>query len=148
MSRMVILLTSMALILCGCVGQIVKISSNPSDAAVYSNRDRIGTTPLITSKDEIMPLWNYFGTFTRAVITVRKAGYEDYMLDVNELTMPGEIHAELFPLAAHDPLSESKEPGSKDGLEKRLSALKQLLENGALSKEEYDDKRKGILGGL
>jgi len=102
MSRMVILISLLAFILSGCVGQIVKITSNPTDAGVYSNRDRIGTTPLITSKDEIMPLWNYYGTFSRAVITIRKAGYEDFMLDVNELFMPGEIHADLVPLAVRD----------------------------------------------
>ncbi len=86
----------------GCGGQIVNIVSDPSGADVFSNRDNIGRTPLLTSKDEIMPLWSSDGTFTRAVITIRKAGYHDYKEFVNELTMPDLINATLIPLQAED----------------------------------------------
>jgi len=89
-------LISFALI-AGCGGQIVKIYSEPAGAEVFSNRDHIGTTPLLTSKDEIMPLWSSDGTFTRAVLTLRKQGYQDYKEFVNELTMPDEIRAKLRP---------------------------------------------------
>lgn len=82
----------------GCGGQIVNIVSKPSDADVYSNRDLIGRTPLLTSKDEIMPLWSSDGTFTRAVLTLRKDGYNDYKVFVNELDMPDLIDAILIPL--------------------------------------------------
>lgn len=83
------------IMLTGCGGQIVKIYSDPSGADVYSNRDHIGTTPLLTSKDEIMPLWSSDGVFTRAVITLRKPGYLDYKEFVDELNMPDEIRATL-----------------------------------------------------
>jgi len=85
-------------LLFGCGGQIVNIISEPSGADVFSNRDNIGRTPLLTSKDEIMPLWSSDGTFTRAVITLRKSGFNDYKVFVNELTMPDLINATLVPL--------------------------------------------------
>jgi hypothetical protein len=85
-----------------CGGQIVNIHSTPSGADVYSNRDYIGKTPLLTSKDEIMPSWSSDGTFTRAVITLRTPGYLDYKEFVNELTMPDEIRAILIPITTND----------------------------------------------
>ncbi len=90
-------------LLLGCGGQIVNIVSEPSDAEVFSNRDSIGRTPLLTSKDEIMPLWSSDGVFTHAVITLRKPGFNDYKVFVNELTMPDLINATLIPLKAEDP---------------------------------------------
>lgn len=87
----------------GCGGQIVNIVSEPPGAEVFSNRDSIGRTPLLTSKDEIMPLWSSDGTFTRAVITLRKPGYQDYKEFVNELTMPDLINATLIPLQSEQP---------------------------------------------
>ena len=88
----------MAVLLSGCGGQIVKIYSNPTGVDVFSNRDHIGTTPLVTSKDEIMSLWSSDGVFTRAVLTLKKPGYADYKEFVNELTMPDEIRATLVPI--------------------------------------------------
>jgi hypothetical protein len=82
----------------GCSNRIVNIISEPSGADVFSNRDRIGKTPLLTSTDEILPLWSSDGVFTRAVITIRKPGFEDYKEFVNELTMPDLISATLIPL--------------------------------------------------
>lgn len=64
-------------LLFGCGGQIVNIVSDPPGAEVFSNRDNIGKTPLLTSKDEIMPLWSSDGVFTRAVLTLRKPGFND-----------------------------------------------------------------------
>jgi hypothetical protein len=89
-------------LLLGCGGQIVNIVSEPSGAEVFSNRDNIGKTPLLTSKDEIMPLWSSDGVFTRAVITLRKPGFNDYKVFVNELTMPDLINATLIPLKAEE----------------------------------------------
>jgi len=89
-------------LLFGCGGQIVNIKSEPSGADVYSNRDLIGKTPLLTSKDEIMPLWSSDGVFTRAVITLRKPGFNDYKVFINELTMPDLINATLIPLQTED----------------------------------------------
>ena len=94
----------------GCGGQIVNIVSEPPGAEVFSNRDSIGRTPLLTSKDEIMPLWSSDGTFTRAVITLRKPGFNDYKVFVNELSMPDLINAALVPLQAGEP--KSKEPSA------------------------------------
>src|SRR5476649_2496030 len=96
LSHLVLLVISSLLF--GCGGQIVNIVSDPSGADVYSNRDLIGKTPLLTSKDEIMPLWSSDGVFTRAVITLRKPGFNDYKVFVNELTMPDLINATLIPL--------------------------------------------------
>lgn len=88
----------LSVLLSACGGQTVNIHSTPSGADVYSNRDYIGKTPLLTSKDEIMPLWSSDGTFTRAIITLRLPGYLDYKESVNELTMPDEIRVTLIPL--------------------------------------------------
>ena len=100
LSHLVLLVISSLLF--GCGGQIVNIKSDPSGADVYSNRDLIGKTPLLTSKDEIMPNWSSDGLFTRACITLRKSGFNDYKVFVNELTMPDLINATLIPLKAED----------------------------------------------
>ena len=97
-----LVLVVISCLLFGCGGQIVNIVSDPSGADVYSNRDLIGKTPLLTSKDEIMPLWSSDGTFTRAIITLRKPGFNDYKVFVNELTMPDLIDATLIPLKTED----------------------------------------------
>ena len=102
-SKSIIFSFALVVIFCllfGCGGQIVNIISNPSGADVYSNRDLIGKTPLLTSKDEIMPNWSSDGVFTRAVITLRKPGFDDYKVFVNELTMPDLINATMVPLRA------------------------------------------------
>ena len=148
MTRLVLILLPMAVVLSGCFDQTVRITSSPTDAGVYSNRDRLGNTPLLTSKDEIMPLWNYYGTFSRAVITIKKAGYEDYLVDVNELTMPSAIHARLVPIAVQEQVSDSRLLDKREGIENRLTVLKQSLDRAAISKDEYDARRKEILGGL
>jgi hypothetical protein len=135
----------------GCGGKIVNITSSPTAADVYSNRDRIGNTPLLTSKDEIMPLWSSDGVFTRAVITLRKTGYQDFKVFVDEMNMPDVIDAKLIPNTP----SEIKERqvsnevfSAKETVENRLSVLKQLLDNGTITNEEYQSKRKEILEGL
>jgi hypothetical protein len=148
MTRMVLTLLSMAVLLCGCFDKTVIITSNPTDAGVYSNQDRLGNTPLLTSKNEIMPLWTYYLIFTQSVISIRKPGYEDYMVNVNEYTLPGEIHADLVPIKAQGQFGNGKTPDVKESLENRLFTLQQLFDKGAISKEEYDAKRKEILGGL
>ena len=89
-------------LLFGCGGKIVNIISDPSGADVYSNRDIIGKTPLLTSKDEIMPWWSSDGVFSRAVITLKKPGFNDYKVFVNELTMPDLINATLVPFKAEE----------------------------------------------
>ena len=97
MSR-IILLIVVALALGGCASQTVNIASYPSDAAIYANQDRIGTTPYMATVDQIMPLWNYNSALIKAVITIRKAGYEDYTVPVYNFYMPGEIKAVLVPI--------------------------------------------------
>lgn len=100
MNKMLRLLSAAMMLsfLTACGGQIVNIKSDPPGADVYSNRDLIGKTPLLTSKDEIMPLWSSDGVFTRACITLRKPGFNDYKVFVNELTMPSLIEATLVPI--------------------------------------------------
>jgi hypothetical protein len=100
LSHLVLVIISSLLF--GCGGHIVNIISEPTGADVFSNRDLIGKTPLLTSKDEIMPLWSSDGTFTRAVITLRKPGFYDYKVFVNEFTMPDLINAILIPLQTQE----------------------------------------------
>jgi hypothetical protein len=46
-----------------------------------------------------MPLWGYYGSFEQALITIRKPGFQDYVLYVNELDLPNRIHVPLTPLS-------------------------------------------------
>jgi len=85
-------------VLNGCASEMVNITSNPTDAEVYANQNRIGNTPLLASKNQIMPLASYNGTLTRAVITLKKAGYENFMVNVNKFYLPSEIKASLVPI--------------------------------------------------
>ena len=103
MSRAMPILLLILLFLTGCVDQVIRITSSPTDAEVYSNRSRLGNTPLVLTKDDIMPLWGYYGSFEQVLITIRKPGFQDYILYVNELHLPGKIHAALVPLPAAAP---------------------------------------------
>jgi len=98
MSKTLLVILCTLTFLSGCVDQVIRITSTPGDAEVYANRNRLGSTPLILTKDDIMPLWGYYGTFEQVLITVRKPGYQDYILYVNEFDLPNRIHATLPPL--------------------------------------------------
>lgn len=148
MSRIQMILVLTVVFLGGCASQTVKIVSIPSGAEVYANQDRIGSTPLLASIYEIMPLADYNGTIARTVITLKKAGYEDFIVNVNKFYMPSEIKASLVPISVTAQKINSNVINTKESIENRLSVLKQLLDNGTITKEEFENKRKEILGGL
>jgi len=144
--RFVFLLLSM-IVLSGCVDQIITITSNPTDAAVYVNRDRLGNTPLITSKDDLMPMWSYYTNVTRAIVTVKKEGFEDYVLKVNEFYIPETIHAEMVPRPGKGVRNSGNASDAGDGVAGRLAALQQQLDSGLISKAEYDIRKSEIVSG-
>jgi hypothetical protein len=143
--RIVILM--LMVFLSGCVDQIITITSNPTDAAVYVNRDRLGNTPLIISKDDLMPMWSYNTNFTRAVITLKKEGFEDYVLKVNELYIPETIHANLLPKPGKGLRNSGNASGAGESAAGRLAALQQQLDSGAISEAEYEARKKEIVAG-
>ncbi|NMC63967.1 MAG: hypothetical protein GYA55_12460 [SAR324 cluster bacterium] len=86
----------------GCSKE-VRVNSNPLGADIYSQGRPLGKTPLLTSKDEIMPNWNFDGIIpTRAVVTAKKAGYEDAQKAVTEFDLPDEIMFDLVPVSLAD----------------------------------------------
>jgi hypothetical protein len=137
----------MILCLSSCVDQIITITSNPTDAAVYVNRDRLGNTPLITSKDDLMPMWSYNTNFTRAVITLKKEGFEDYVLKINEVYIPETIHANMLPKPVKGLRNSGNGSGIGESVAAKLAALQQQLDSGLISKAEYDIRKSEIVSG-
>ena len=103
-----VVLIAISSLLFGCSAQIVKVNivSDPSGAEVFSNQFNSGRTPLLTSKDAIIPLWDSDDVFSCAVITLRKLGFVDYRVLVNEFSMPDLIKATLVPLPEDEPNSK------------------------------------------
>jgi hypothetical protein len=132
----------------GCVNKIVQITSDPTGAEVLSNLERLGTTPLSTSKDEIMPFWRSDMVPTYAVLTIRKSGFQDYKVRVSEYDMPDNINANLFPSPAQGQIINNETSGQKESIENRLAAIKRLYDKGTVTKDEYESKRKEILAGM
>jgi hypothetical protein len=148
MSKFKVVLLLLVIVLSGCANKIVKIESNPNGAEVLSNLERLGTTPLTTSKDEIMPFWRSDMVPTYAVITIRKSGFQDYKVRVSEFDMPDMIDAVLFPTVAQDQKNIDLKSDPNGSIENRLAVLKRLLDNGTITNVEYDTKKKELLNKL
>jgi hypothetical protein len=129
----------------GCANKIVQINSDPTGAEVLTNLERLGTTPLTTSKDEIMPFWRSDMVPTYAVITIRKSGFQDYKVRVSEYDMPDKINANLFPSPVQEKIINNQTSGQKESIEIRLAAIKRFYDKGTVTKDEYESKRKEIL---
>jgi hypothetical protein len=94
-----------------------------------------------------MPMWSYNTNFTRAVITLKKEGFEDYVLKVNELYIPETIHANLLPKSGKGLRNSGNASGAGESAAGRLAALQQQLDSGAISEAEYDARKKEIVAG-
>lgn len=73
----------------------ISITSEPPGAKVVVQGNELGTTPVVLSRNEIMPGWPSDFTITRATISVEHPLYLPQTLQVSELRMPREFHAVL-----------------------------------------------------
>lgn len=73
----------------------ISITSEPPGARVVVQGNELGTTPVVLSRNEIMPGWPGDFTITRATISVEHPLYLPQTLQVSELRMPREFHAVL-----------------------------------------------------
>lgn len=77
------------------VARELQINSTPEGAQVVVDGRPLGTTPLTTSRAQIMPHWTQDGQITRATISIEHPLYEKHQLQVSEFRMPKLIEADL-----------------------------------------------------
>lgn len=87
------------LLLAGCAGKAVTITSIPAGAQVYRHtdfaRNLLGTTPLTSSVSDIMPGWEDDGSDSSITLLFKKQGYQDERLHIREFELPSEISVTL-----------------------------------------------------
>lgn len=92
----------LVLFVSGCAGKPIKIESDPSGAQVYTHCDfasnLLGTTPLTSSLDMIMPDWDNDGSVSKATLLFKKSGYADLKLPVSEFSLPETINVTMTPI--------------------------------------------------
>ena len=146
------------ILLSSCVSTTM-IQSFPSEADLYLNGELAGTTPYTHSDTKIV------GTTT--TVRLEKEGYQPYeaIMARNEKAAIGAIFAGMFLLFPFlwtmkykpsrtyqlQPISET--PGTDNIIEpqmsqtkaERLREMKKLLDDGIITKEEYEKEKKKIL---
>lgn len=89
------------LLMSGCASKAVMIYSIPAGAEVYTHtdfmRDRLGTTPLTSSVEAMMPDWKNDDGVTSITLIFKKQGYQDLKLKIREFEIPPEITVTLKP---------------------------------------------------
>lgn len=73
----------------------VRITSTPSGAEVIVDGRSMGTTPLDTSRAELMPHWMMDGVITKAVIRIELPMHVPQTVTVSEFRTQREIHVDL-----------------------------------------------------
>lgn len=136
---------------------ITMIQSVPEGARVYMDGQMVGTTPHLHKDEKIV--------FSKTAFRLEMEGYEPYWYILNRNEEP-EIGAivggfftggitwlwslgytpertfELVPLSADAP---AKKSNNIQGMAEKLRLLKELYDEGILTQEEYEQRKKKIL---
>ncbi|NJD37729.1 MAG: hypothetical protein FIA89_05315 [Geobacter sp.] len=101
MTRFLLMACCCGLLLAGCAGRVISNSSIPAGAQVYRHtdfaRNLLGTTPLVSSVEAMMPEWRDDSSDTSIILLFKKQGYQDKSLRVREFELPPEISVTLEP---------------------------------------------------
>ncbi len=168
------LIAALALLLAGCGnmgglseggGHKITIASDPAGATVLADGVEIGATPLTFSPSDAfrsgftggsgsgLLVYRYYGK-----LALKKAGCKDYVTEVNDNLLSGDIQVKLecdpdyrppAPPAAPPPASApAQQPDMPASAEQRLMRIESLHEKGLISDEEYRQLRQRILDTL
>ncbi len=159
---------------CGSGRKGITIDSDPQGAAILADGKNIGKTPMNIKQDDVFPPHWYGRSYeVKGKLEIQKEGCEGISLEVNDMVLSKDIRKSLTckpgvvqkaPVAdmpvkqnrlTQPPTAQKVAPGElrpaakarsvDDGIEKRLSRLKDLRDRGVISSKEYTEQRKRIL---
>ncbi len=130
---------------------LIKIESEPSEAAVYVMGEKIGVTPLKISHKDVFP--NTYPKEKESVygrVTLKKAGCSDFTRTVNTEISSGGLRAQLECGDMNPALSRTSREASRSSetIEQRLDKIKDLRSKGLISEEEANKARARVLDDL
>ena len=149
-------------LLCGCANSSLTpqnnshfpVNSQPPGATVFVMAEAIGTTPLELSSSQVFPV-----TYPMALqdkygkIEMTFPGCRPYEKTVSNSVVAKGLNAKLecgeqmTPDNKAAALPSSPPPATAD-IQERLRKLKDIFDEGLISKDEYDIKRQSILQDL
>lgn len=99
--KFIFIVLSGCMLLSGCASKALMVYSIPAGAEVYRHsdyaRNLLGTTPLTSSVEAMMPDWKGDGGDTGITLLFKKPGYQDLKLHVREFELSSEINVTLKP---------------------------------------------------
>lgn len=169
MSRSSYLIIVITLLMVGCSNSITKpakpnVTSSPAGASVYANGAKLGVTPLKVNLYKAFPAgWKNLVYQATGALMIKKEGCDDFILDVNDHVLSQPIHADLKCDQPNISTVSDKSPSAGKSLvidkpaattegeisiESRLKKLNNLLKQGLITNQEYQQTRQRILGEL
>lgn len=136
---------------------ITMIQSVPEGAKVYMDGQMVGTTPHLHKDEKFV--------FSKTSFRLEKEGYESYRFTLNRNEEPevgaivggfftggitwlwslGYTPERTFELIPAGPASPDKRPNNIQGMAEKLRVLKELYDEGILTQQEYEQRKKKIL---
>lgn len=140
----------------------ITVTSEPPDAAIYLNDEFVGRTPLanLSFSYQFMAWKQPYGMgYTNPkmagsfVIKVSKEGYKDVIKTIQFNCPSTTCTASCFPNKTDyhfvlEPNLQAVQDGFSGGISKadEIERYKQLLDKGIITKEEFEQKKKQLLG--
>jgi len=127
----------------------IKIESDPAGADVFAMGEKIGTTPLVISSNDVFP--NQYSKEKEPFygkVTLRKIGCTDLTRTVDKKLVL--MRAQLECGQPGGVVSEKPKPSpdAAASAEQRLTRIKELLDKGLITEEEARKARERIINEL
>ena len=152
----------------GKKGRVITVTSNPTGATIRANGNKLGETPLEVDLEKSFSRgWvrgEEYGVVYRinGALTIEKSGCSEYTVPVSETTPSDDISITLVctekkqttsesePVKPTKPVRSTKPTIStkSENVKQRLKRLEVLYQDGAISRDEYNQHRNRILGEL
>ncbi len=145
-----------SLLVSGCSGSSLMpatndsfmVESKPSGATVYVMGEIVGTTPVeVTAKQVFPSLYPSEQTPLYGRIFFSLEGCEEYAMPVGtgHLSKGMKVKLECDPMRPVAQPVQAAEMPRESTIKRRLQELKSLFDEGLISDEDYESKRKAIL---
>ena len=127
----------------------IKIESDPAGADVFAMGEKIGTTPLVISSNDVFPRQYskekepFYGK-----VTLRKIGCTDLTRSVDKKLVLMRAQLECGQPSGVAPEKPKPNRDAATSAEQRLTRIKELLDKGLITDEEAKKARERIINEL
>lgn len=123
------------------------VTSTPPGATVYVMGQALGVTPLEIRKEQVFPIGYPSQLQTEyGFVTLESQGCETYRKAVNNTILEDGLDAKLKCSNSAEPAAIQMPPAG--ATKQRLQELKGLFDEGLITEQEYQERRKAILNDL